>query len=53
MKSAVNKVSCVLKKIDIQNLTELNNTMYADTAYISELVGANKFSKKNKEPWWE
>ena len=26
--SAVNKVNCVLKKIDIRNLTELNNTIY-------------------------
>ena len=29
VKCAVNKVNFVLKKIDIQNLTELNNTMYA------------------------
>ena len=52
MKCAVNKVNCVLKKIDIRNLTELNN-MYAAAAYVTELVGANKLSKTKKEPWWK
>ena len=53
MKCAVNKVSCVLKKIDIRNLTELNNTMYAAAAYVTELVGANKLPKTKKEPLWK
>ena len=53
VKCAVNKVSCVLKKIDIRKLTELNNTMYAAAAYVSELVGANKLPKTKKEPWWK
>ena len=38
VKSAVNKVTCVLKKIDIRYLAVLDNTMYAATACISELV---------------
>ena len=42
---AVNKVSCVLKKISIRNLTELNNTMCAAAADVSELVKANKRPK--------
>ena len=50
---AVNKVNCMLKKIDIRNLTELNNTMYAAAAYVTELVGANKLPKTKKEPWWK
>ena len=50
VKCAVNKVNCVLKKIDIRNLTELNNTMYAAAAYVTELVGANKLPKTKKEP---
>ena len=50
VKCAVNKVNCVLKKIDIRNLTELNN-MYAAAAYVTELVGANKLSKTKKEFW--
>ena len=53
MKSAVNKVNCVLKKIDIQNLTELNNTIYTAAAYFTELVGGNKLTKTKKEPWWK
>ena len=53
MKCTVNKVNCVLKKIDIRNLTELNNTMYAAAAYVTELVGANKLPKTKKEPWWK
>ena len=36
VKCAVNKVNCVRKKIDIRNLTELNNTMYAVTANVTE-----------------
>ena len=51
VKCAVNKANCVLKKIDIRNLTELNNTMYAGAAYATELVGANKLPKTKKEPW--
>ena len=53
MMCAVNNVSCVLKKIDIRNLTKLNNTMYAATTYFSELVGANKLPNTQKEPWWK
>ena len=48
MKCAVKKVNCVLKKIDIQNLTELSNTIYAAAAYVTELVGANKLPKTKK-----
>ena len=36
MMCAVNNVSCVLQKIDIRHLAELNNTMYAATNYFSE-----------------
>ena len=53
MKCVVNKVNCVLKKLDIRYLTELNNTMYAAAAYASELVGANKLPKTKKEPRWK
>ena len=48
MKCDISKVNCVLKKIDIRNLTELNNTVYAVAAYVSELVGVNKPSKIKK-----
>ena len=48
MKCAVNKVNCVLKKIDTLNLTEMNNTMYAAAAYVRELVRANKLPKRKK-----
>ena len=53
VKCAVNKVNCVFKKIDIRNLTELNNTMHAAAAYVTELVGANKLPKTKKETWWK
>ena len=43
VKCAVNKVNSTHKKIDIRNLTELNNTMYASAAYVSEKVVANNF----------
>ena len=43
----------MLKKIDIRNLTELNNIMYAAAAYITELAGANKLPRAKKEPWWK
>ena len=47
VKFAVNKVNCVLEKIDIRNLTELN-TMYFAASYVSESVGAKKTSKDKK-----
>ena len=50
VKCAVNKVNCVLKKTDIRNLTELNNTMYAAAAHVTELVGANNLPKTKEEP---
>ena len=53
MKCAVNKVNGVLKKIDIRNLTELNNTMYTAAAYVTEMVGASKLPNTKKEPWWK
>ena len=50
---AMSKVNCLLKKIDIQNLTELNNTMYAAAAAcVTKSVGANKLLRTNKEPSW-
>ena len=42
VKCAVNKINCVLKRIQIEDLTELNNTKYGAAAYVFELVGANK-----------
>ena len=48
MKCTVKKVFCFLKKIDIWNLTGLNNTMYAVATYVFERVGANKLSKTKK-----
>lgn len=47
--SAVNKVNCVLVKIEIGNLTEMNNFAYGSAAYISKLVGDNKTPKKKKD----
>ena len=44
----MSRINCGLKKIDIRNLTELNNTMYTVAAYVSELVGANKLPKIKK-----
>ena len=52
-KCTVNNVSCVFKKIDIRNLTELNITRYAAAAYVSELVGAYKLPNTKKERWWK
>ena len=55
-KCTVNNVSCVFKKIDIRNLTELNITRYARyaaAAYVSELVGAYKLPNTKKERWWK
>ena len=48
VKCAVNKVNCVLKKIDIRNLTDLSNIMYAAATYVSKLVEANKLPKTKK-----
>ena len=48
MKCAVNKVNCVLKKIDIRDFTELIKTIYAAAIYVSELVRANKLPKTKK-----
>ena len=49
VKYVMNKVNCVHEKIDLRNLTELNDTMYAVTAYVTEQVGANKLLKTKKK----
>ena len=51
VKCAVNKVNCVLKKIDIRNLTQLNNTMHAAATHVTKLDGANKIPKTKNEIW--
>ena len=48
VKCAVNKINCVLYRIQIEDLTELNNTNYGATAYVFELVGANKIPKNKR-----
>ena len=48
MKCAVNKVNCLLEKIDIRDFTELIKTIYAAAVYVSELVRANKLPKTKK-----
>ena len=42
----------MLKKINIQKFTELNNTFYAALAYVYELIGTNKLPKTKREPCW-
>ena len=44
----MNKVNCLLEKIDIRDFTELIKTIYAAAVYVSELVRANKLPKTKK-----
>ena len=53
VKCAVNKVNCVLKKIDILNLTELNNTTYAAQHMFLNWLELTNFQRQKMEPWWE
>ena len=49
IKSALNRSNCVLVKVEIQNLTELNDGRVS-AAYVFKLVGAYKTPKEKKEP---
>ena len=42
----------MVKKIDIGNLTEQNNTLYAAAAHVTELVKAKKRPITKNEPLW-
>ena len=48
LKCTVNKVNCVLKKINIRKLTEQNNTMYGAATYISEFRRVFTISQKRQ-----
>ena len=45
---AVNKVNCVLKKIDIRNLTEVTNTMYAAAAKLLNWLELTNLQRQKK-----
>ena len=52
LKEAVNKVNAVLGKVQVKDITHVNDLIYGGAALVTEVVGMRRKRKENKEPWW-
>ena len=50
---ATRKVDEVTKKIDIGNIAELNDLVYAGAAVVTKMLGIKKRKSTRREPWWK
>ena len=49
---ATRKVDKVMNKIEVGNITELNDLVYAETAVVIEMLGVKNRKSTGIEPWW-
>ena len=52
LKEVVNKVNAVLGKVQVKDITHVNDLMYGGAALVTEMVGMRREQKEKKEPWW-
>ena len=50
---ATRKVDEVMNKIEVGNITELNDLVYAGAIVVTEMLGVKNRKSIGKEPWWE
>ena len=43
----------VMNKIEVCNITELNDLVYAETAVVTEMLGVKNKKSTGIEPWWK
>ena len=42
-----------MNKIEVGNITELNDLVYAGAIVVTEMLGVKNRKSIGKEPWWE
>ena len=47
------KVDEVMNKIGIENITELNDLVYAGAVVVTEMLGVESRERTGMEPWWK
>ena len=52
LKQELNKINSVLEYVPVNSVTELNDTLYASAALVTEQVGGTSTRGKNEEPPW-
>ena len=50
---ATRKVDEVMNKIDVGNITELNDLVYAGAVVATEMLGVKNRKGTGMEPWWK
>ena len=43
----------VMNKIEVCNITELNDLVYVETAVVTEMLGVKNKKSTGIEPWWK
>ena len=52
LKEVVSKVNAVLGKVQVEDITHVNDLMYGGAALVTDMVGMRRKQKENKVPWW-
>ena len=50
---ATRKVDDVMNKIEVGNITKLNDLVYAGAVVVTEMLGVKNRKSKGIEPWWK
>ena len=50
---ATRKVDEVMNKIEVGNITELNDLVYAGAGVVTEMLGVKNTKSTGMEPWWK
>ena len=46
------KVNAMLGKVQVKDITHVNDLMNGGAALVTEMVGMRRKQKEKKEPWW-
>ena len=52
LKEVVSMVNAVLGKVQVNDITDVNDLMYGGAALVTEMVGMRRKRKEREEPWW-
>ena len=50
---ATRKVDEAMNKTEVENITELNDLVYAGAVVVTEMLGAKNRKSTGMEPWWK
>ena len=50
---ATRKVDEVMNKLEVENITELNDLVYVIAVLVTEMLGGKNRKRTRMEPWWK